>query len=99
MKLLQLMWSGVKEWYKENRNWILFLIFAFGSIGISGGVGKLLIDNPIILFIIVGIAFSLAMIFLVNYLHFLEAKEYAQEHDVFFEKAWDATKPSDDDCY
>lgn len=95
---------GVKSSCSENRNFILFFITLFLPAILLGGI-KVCIEhflgfnNDIIWILIFILAYIVAFIILANYIHAIDAQEYAQKHNVSFEKAWNATKPDDSDWY
>jgi len=95
---------GVKSSYSENRNFILFLITLFLPGTLIGGIKVCInrflgFDNDIIWLLIFILAYIVAFIILANYIHAIDAKEYAQKHGLSFEEAWNATKPDDEDCF
>ena len=93
------MWYGIKASCKENRNLILMFIFGFGSIGISAGICSLFTDNDGIILLVGIIGFFLGIFLLVHYIHFLEANDYAKEHNVPFDIAWKNTEADGEDCF
>ena len=93
---------GVKSFYSENRNLILFLITSFLPATLLGGIKVCInrfwgFDNVIIWLLIFILAYIVAFIILANYIHTIDAQEYAQKHSISFEEAWNATKSDDGD--